>query len=155
MTTPTTDAAGFRAAFPEFADTVQYLDSAVNFNLGIGRSVTGYDAWGDDMYAVGVYLATAHYLSLSAQAQRAAAAGGAPGVARGMIASESADKASVSFDTASASEVNAGNWNLTTYGQRWYHFAMIYGAGAIQLGTGDADGSNVSAFAGSPYAPYF
>lgn len=155
MPIPTTNAAGFRAAFPEFQDTVAYPDGSVDFNLVIGRSVTGYEAWGDDMYPVGVYLATAHNLSLSASAGAEAAAGGAPGTARGIVSSESADKASVAFDTTTASEEGAGNWNLTTYGQRWYHFAMIFGAGAIQVGTGDGGGTNVSAYGYGYYGPHF
>jgi hypothetical protein len=38
-----------------------------------------------------------------------------------------------SFDTAAGQTEGAGDWNLTTYGQRFARLSAMFGAGGLQL----------------------
>lgn len=128
----TVTVSSFRIDFPAFTDTAAYPDASVAFWLGLASKSLSPDRWGE-LLDYGTELFVAHNLALDAQANKAAAAGGVPGVASGLTSSKTVDKVSVSYDTASAAIEGAGNWNLTTYGQRYVQLARLVGAGGVQL----------------------
>ncbi|WP_332116069.1 DUF4054 domain-containing protein [Azorhizobium caulinodans] len=128
----TVTVSSFRTDFPAFANTTTYPDAAVTFWLNLSANLLSVDKWGN-LFDYGTELFIAHNLVLEAQANKASAAGGVPGVASGLTSSEAVDKVSVSYDTASAAVEGAGNWNLTTYGQRYIQLARLVGAGGLQL----------------------
>jgi hypothetical protein len=125
----------FREDFPEFASIVTYPTTMVQFWLDVASQMVRQQVWGQQ-YKLGVELYTAHNLVLEAQAARAVAVGGVPGVSSGPINNKSVDKVSTGYDTTVASEEKAGAWNLTVYGTRFYRLMLMFGAGGIQLGAG-------------------
>lgn len=135
-----TTTSAFRRAFPEFADSLLYPEPVIDLWLAFAGQMLDVSRWGGSItgavYIMGVNLFTAHNLVLSRQAQASADNGAPPGVSQGPINSKSVDKVSVGYDTASASEEDAGHWNLTTYGVRFIHLARMLGAGPIQVGQG-------------------
>ena len=128
------DKAAFRAAFPEFADTARYPDAMLDFWSGIGERLIfpQQHRWGT-LYDYGIQLFVAHNITLAAQNVAASASGGVPGNISGPTASKSVGSVSVSYDTASSIEPNAGHWNLSTYGKMLIHLARMIGAGGIQI----------------------
>lgn len=125
------DIATFRANFPEFADTTRYPDATVSFWASIGERLISTDRWGS-MYPEAVQLFTAHNITLAYSNARYGAAG-VPVQAHGQVSQKALGQASISYDTTSAIEVNAGHWNLTTYGRQYIRLARMFGAGAVQL----------------------
>lgn len=124
-----------RSDFPEFAGTASYPDTVVNFWFSVAARMLIASRWGN-MLSVGIELYVAHNLVLEAQAAMTTAVGGIPGVSKGPVSGESIDKGSVSYDSVTASEGGAGNWNLTTYGSRFIRMAKMFGAGGLQAGIG-------------------
>lgn len=124
--------ASFIQTFPEFTDTSVY--PTATFDVWNLFAVNLVDAikWGP-VTDMGVSFVIAHNMVLSARAAASAAAGGVPGLASGIISSKSIDKVSVGLDVITASEKDAGLWNLTDYGQRYWQMAMMFGAGGAQL----------------------
>lgn len=126
------DATAFRTMFPEFGDKPTYPDGSISFYLGLAVGFVNADAWGDNTdYGIGLF--TAHHLSISARDQLAAEAGGVGGQVNGILSAKTVDKVSSSYDTASVSLVDAGFWNMTSYGIKFLMFARLLGAGGIQL----------------------
>jgi hypothetical protein len=82
----------------------------------------------------------AHQIVLEKQAADAARTGGDPGTKIGIISSKSVNGVSVSFDTSSvlggSMQANAGYYNQTIYGQRFYRLMKMRGSGPIQIGVG-------------------
>ena len=96
-----------------------------------------YTFGANTMFDVMVELFVAHNLALEEQAVNSANVGGVPGVGvGGIVSSKSVGGVSISYDTTSGIEENAGHWNLTTYGKRFMRFVRIFGAGPAQLGVG-------------------
>lgn len=128
------DKAAFRAAFPEFADTARYPDAMLDFWSGIGERLMfpQQHRW-DTVYDYGLQLFVAHNITLAAQNVAASGSGSVPGNISGPTSSKSVGSVSVSYDTASSIEPNAGHWNLTTYGKMLIHLARMIGAGGIQV----------------------
>lgn len=124
--------ATFHIAFPEFQDGSRYPDSTIAFWLNIATGLVDPERWGDT-YELGLYLVTAHNLVLAARSADLAARGGYPGAA-GLLSSKSVGGVSVSYDTGSIAQENAGQWNLTTYGNRYIGFARLFGMGGVQIG---------------------
>lgn len=123
----------FRANFPEFASTAAYPDSQIIYWLGIGTLLLRPDRWAD-VLDHGLELFTAHHIALSAQAVKAAAAGGTPGANTGVTTSKAVDKVSVSYDAASTTlDMGAGHWNATVYGVQFLMLARMAGSGGWQL----------------------
>ena len=127
----------FRLSFPAFQNTVLYPAPFVEFWLGQALKLHNADRWGDCL-DFGVMLWTAHNIILEAQAGRQAQAGRATSGSTGVLASKSVDNVSASYDNSVAKEEGAGNWNLTTYGQRWYRLSQMAGAGPLQSGVPSA-----------------
>lgn len=124
------DLAGFRANFPEFADTTKYPDTLLTFWSAFGEMRCTAAVWGD-MRDNAVQLYTAHAVTIAKQQQS-----GLPGSQAMPISSKAVDKLSVSYDTALAKIEGAGNYNLTTYGRDFYQLVRLAGMGGVQLGAG-------------------
>lgn len=124
----------FRETFgAAFSDRARYPDAAVSMYLQLAGNTLSSDTWGD-WWAPGAAWFAAHFLTLDQQDEATAAKGQAPGMRPGMIASKSVGPASVSYDTSSGVEADAGHWNLTTYGRRFIRTARLVGMGGAQVG---------------------
>lgn len=126
----TVDAARFRDDFPAFASVVTYPDASVNFWLTLGYALLRPERWADILYQ-GVELFVAHNLTL----EKLAAGGNAAGA---LVNSKQVDKLSVGYDTSAGLIPDAGNFNLTTYGTRFWFLMNMAGMGGTQLGAGVA-----------------
>jgi hypothetical protein len=84
----------------------------------------------------------AHQVVLEKQALAAAATGGDPGTKIGIISNKSVNGASMGFDVGAIAggkmQENAGYYNSTIYGMRFYRLMKVRGAGPIQVGIGVA-----------------
>lgn len=123
----------FRTDFPQFADTTKYPDAQIQFRLNLADVMMNESLYGPAMYPYIVELYVAHYMTLFAQDQRSAAAGGSGGNASGVQSSKSVDKVSVSYDNSMTLNPDAGFWNNTRYGAEFYQIATMFGAGGRQL----------------------
>jgi hypothetical protein len=128
----TFDITVFRTNFPEFADDTVYTDSTITFWAGLAEKLVRLSVWGE-CWTEGVSLYVAHEITLAANAEKAANAGGVPGVMGGIAQNKAVGNASVGYDTQSTAEKDAGWWNLTNYGKQFIRLARIFGAGVIQL----------------------
>lgn len=126
------DNAQFRLNFPEFTDVVRYPESQIDFWLSIGEICLIEDRWGT-LYTQGMQLFVAHNITLAAQNAKTGAVGGVPGATSGPVSSKSVGSVSVSYDTQSIAEANAGEWNATSYGRQLIRLARMVGVGAHQI----------------------
>lgn len=123
---------------PAFNDSSRYTDAAITFYLALAYAMMNVDRWGasgspNSLLDFGATFMTAHYLSLDA----AVSAGGSPGVPGsgvGVLSGGTVDKVSFTRDVASTAVADAGHWNSSTYGQRYYQMMLLVGAGPIQVG---------------------
>lgn len=122
----------FRAAFPEFVDSEKYTSDQIQFWADIAVIQLQQCIW-KRLWLKGVYLYTAHEITLAAQNEKISKVGGVPGTSGGIANSKTVGGASISYDTASTTEKDAGWWNLTNYGKQFIHLARMFGAGAVQL----------------------
>ena len=123
----------FRHDFAEFSDPSAYTPISVKYWLAVSQRLNNPCIW-KDLLPLGIELLTAHFVTLEAQALKAGLTGGNPGIAgMGPMGSKSVSQVSISYAVQMAQEEGAGSYNSTTYGQRWWHFTQIFGAGAIQL----------------------
>lgn len=122
----------FRTHYPEFASTLAYPPSAVTYWLGQAKLMLNCSRWRTN-YDNGLELFTAHNLVIEAQALAEAKAGAAVGVQTGPVSAKSVGPVSVSYDTASGIDKDAGHWNLTVYGTRFIHLARMMGSGGLQV----------------------
>lgn len=136
----------FRVAYPEFANETNYPSSAINYWIGVAGIMLPTASWGlpsptadnppTTMNDIGVGLFVAHNLVLERQASLAASKGGAPGGGvTGPVTSEGVGGVSRSYDTGAGLNPDAGPWNLTVYGTRFYRMMMMAGRGPVQIGT--------------------
>lgn len=129
----TLTAAQFRVDFSEFADTAKYPDSLVTLWLTVALAqVANADRWGA-LLPTGQELVTAHYLVIATRDRQVAASGGIPGAPLALVTAESAADLSTAYNVDALLLENAGLWNQTSYGQRYFTFARMVGAGGIQL----------------------
>ncbi len=125
----------FRQSFKEFANAETYPPDDVALWLDIAYKMLNASRWGN-ILDLGAQLFAAHNLALEARAKKEAENGAPPGGNVGPITSKSVDKVSVSYDTASGIEPDAGHWNLTIFGTRFIKMARMMGAGPVQVGAG-------------------
>lgn len=123
----------FRRDFIEFSDSTDYANSTISYYLTLAGKLMDTNRWGD-LYDDGVNLFIAHNIALERRAIQTAANDGIPGQSGGITSSKSVDKVSISYDTASAAELDAGHWNLTIYGTRYIRLARMIGMGPVQIG---------------------
>lgn len=122
----------FREQFPEFADTSAYPKPQIEMWAGLAERQVRPSIWKDSTL-MGVSLYVAHEITLARQNAIAGKIGGMPGTSGGIANQKTVGNVSVSYDSQSTSEKNAGYWNLTNYGKQFYRLVKIFGAGAIQL----------------------
>lgn len=125
------DITAFRTMFPEFTEEA-YPTPLVTAWSGVAEKLVSECRWGSS-YTFGVQLFTAHQLVIAKSNEQASAVGGLLGQNAGPANSKTVGAASVSYDTATVSEANAGFWNQTTYGKQYIRLARMFGAGAVQL----------------------
>lgn len=123
----------FRTAFPQFADTTRFPDAQVTFRLNLADNLISEKVTGTEMFPYFAELFVAHYMVLWAADSRSVAAGGAGGSTNGVQASKSVDKVSVSYDTGSTLNPDAGFWNNSRYGAEFWQLIIMFGAGGRQL----------------------
>jgi len=146
----------------QFGNQLDYPDPAINYWLGIAKLLLNQQRWGPSSakadspptttYDFGTELFVAHNLVLEKQAADAAAAGGPPGVNKGVVSGQTVGPTSRSYDTAAGIVADAAHWNLTTYGVRFIMLARMIGSGGMQVGIGCAPPFTIGAWPG-PY-PY-
>lgn len=129
-------AATFRKNFPEFASVAAYPAGPVDFWLGVADAMLSRRFGSMRDYAMQLF--AAHNLALEKAAQKTASKGGVPGANTGAVSQKSVGPGSISYDSQSAIEENAGNFNLTTFGTRFYQMLEIFNAGPVQVGVGCA-----------------
>lgn len=125
-------AASFRANYPEFADQTAYPDSGVAYWIRVAGLLLNACRW-QDMLDVATELFVAHNLVLERQAQKSAAGGAVPGASSGAIASKTVGPVTQAYDTSAGINPDAGHWNLTTFGTRFYGLMQMFGAGPIHV----------------------
>jgi hypothetical protein len=131
--------ASLRAIMPEFSDLVAYPDAAINFWLADAYTILNPQRWAASLDK-GAMLYTAHMIVMGKRRADAANRGGTPGQVKGPISSQGVGPASVSYDTGSVIEKDAGFYNSTDYGTQFYNLMMLAGmggayvSGAIQQG---------------------
>lgn len=137
-------AAQFRTIIPAFKDSSIYSDDMLNLDLTLAASMLDPSRW-YDWRPLGMALMVAHFMSLDERENRVAARGGVPGQGGvGILSSKSIGSVSASFDVSSGSELNAGHWNMTTYGRRYIHMARLVGAGGVQITGSLLRGNNIA-----------
>lgn len=121
----------FRTFFPEFCDATKYPGNLIVTYLQIGVQFVSISRW-QQSWKLGACLFAAHELTMGTNATKAAATG-VPGQATGIVSAKSVGPVSKSYDTSSAMFSDAGYFNLTTYGQRYWYFMRLFGTGGVQL----------------------
>lgn len=154
--TPVVDVATFRADYREFDDIVAYSDSAVLYYLTWATILLNPYRWLSAL-PLGVELYAAHFLTEEYQAYLNSQVGQAAGAVSGPVSAKSVDKVSLSYDVSAVVDGDAGDWNSTMYGRRFWRMVMIAGMGPIQVGIGCTpawvfNGTN-SAWQGPPCWP--
>ena len=109
----------FREAFVEFDD---YPESRVRYFLE--RAV---DAIPDGRFGketdFGRFLHAAHHLTVLGSGETGSAGGGVP---KNGVASKTVGSVSISYDTGSGLETDAGYWNATGYGRLFWGLLKRY-----------------------------
>jgi hypothetical protein len=123
----------FRGDLKAFKDEALFPDDVINFWLTVATQMVDPNRWMDMTY-LGIEMFTAHHVVLDVRNTMDVSVGSLPGLTRGAISAESVGPVSISYDTATTTEEDAGNWNLTVYGLRYIHFARQYGAGPVYFG---------------------
>lgn len=103
----------YRIVFPEFSDYAKYPVARVTYFAGLADKSLNRDTLGD-LYDHCRYLFVSHHLAPSASNVASASM---PGDDANPVASKSVGDVSVSYDTASTTEAEAGLWNRTSYGR--------------------------------------
>lgn len=132
MVAPVVTPQQFRVSFPAFGSEVAYPDVIVAEWLAVAELMLRPARWGT-MLPTGLKLFAAHNLALNRQEVKSAATGAVPGISTGVITNKAVGPVSAGFDAQAASELDAGFWNLTTYGTRFIHWARMMGAGPLQI----------------------
>ena len=122
----------FRLDFPEFANATVYPNSVLLFWSTVAASLIDANRWGP-LFTQGMELFVAHNVALQQAGIVAAANGGIPGGANGVISSKKVGDVSVNYDNADVMLPNAGHWNQTTYGRQYLQMARLLGGGCYQL----------------------
>lgn len=162
-------AATFRADFTEFASASSYPTSAINYYLALAGLLLNQNRWGvpaptatsppTALIDFATELFVAHHIVLEYQAQLAARNGAPPGTAAGgPVSGKSVGPISVNYDTGSATYENAGFYNLTFYGTRFWNLVEMAGAGPVQFGVNPYGGgpfNGATAWLGPPVWPTF
>lgn len=120
----------FVAAFPEFANTAKYPQASFTFWQAVAALRMNACRWGE-LLDFGAQLFIAHNMRESAQ--NAASGGALAGAIQGPVTAKTIDKLSKSQDPAAVTIADAGDWNATNYGVRYYQMAQTIGSGGRQF----------------------
>jgi len=107
----------------------------IQMRINLADVLLSESRFGEAIFPCVVGLYVAHYLYLYAADMRGVAVGTSGGSNSGVQTSKSVDKVSVSYDASATLDPNAGFWNNSRYGSEFWEYLMIFGTGAIQLGT--------------------
>ncbi len=130
--------------------TANVVDTGVGSGdqIGISGGASSSQRWGagsvfptsppTTIVDIATELFVAHNLVLEKQSADATKRGAVPGLSKGPIASYGVGGVNVSYATANALELDAGHWNLTTWGTRFIKLARFYGSGPVQISVGVA-----------------
>ena len=129
----TTTPSILRGNFPAFQSQTIYPDPVVAFWITYATMFLDAGRWGAAL-DFGLQLFVCHNLSLEFNANSAAKKGQNPGFVVGPVTAGSVDKVSYSRDPSAAFAPDAGHWNLTIYGLRYWKLAQMMGAGPVQVG---------------------
>lgn len=135
----------FRQSFGAvFLDAGVYPDQSITFWIGVATLMLPQRRWGipsptadvppTKMIDLGTLFYVAHQLVLEKQSADAAKRGGTPGVQKGAISGDSVGQVSRNYNSAAGLELEAGHWNLTTYGTRFVQLANIVGLAPVTVG---------------------
>lgn len=138
MSAPATFVTNLRESFPEFASETKYTAGMINFWYDLADTMLNVIRWGN-LRTAGLTLYVAHQITIAAQNAASGILGAAPGMGLGVTSSESAGPISHSMDTQISSELDAGNFNLTTYGKEYIRLARLVGIGGFQVETDPDD----------------
>lgn len=122
--------ARFRQDFPVFTSGSYYPEAAIARYITWSQDIDP-NRWKNDL-TLGQELFVAHMLTLDRQAQLQGK-GGRPNLAVGPTASRSVNGVSVSYDVSAVSSTDAGFWNSTPYGQRYWWYMQLAGMGPLQV----------------------
>lgn len=124
----------FRQDFPEFSHSSpeKYEDSVIQFWYETGDSLLNEKRWGK-LRERGLQLYVAHNLVVQTMHIKASEEGESLVGLSGVISSQSAGSVSVGIDYNLTSEQEAGNFNLTIYGNLFWQLAQIVGTGGYQV----------------------
>lgn len=125
----------FRELFPQFTSATTYPDARISARLALADALLSEGRFGTDIFPYVAGLFVAHYLYLDVLDSRSVTVGGAGGANSGVQTAKSVDKVSVTYDASVTLNPDAGFWNNSRYGSEFWEYLMIFGAGAIQLGT--------------------
>lgn len=131
MTVVPVTVAQFTTDFPEFSNATTYLATTIQFWITVAASQVNPQRW-QGLTGQGQELLTAHYVSLAAKDQAAAARGVVPGQV-GVLSSKAAGPVSGSYDTTLGALEDGGELNTTTYGRRYLRLLRMMGAGGMQV----------------------
>ena len=125
---------GFRTAIPVLTKDL-VPDGQVEFYLRFAAKSLNKARW-DDLYEEGAYFFAAHYLTLDLEAAKAKDGTGGISAGAGAVVSVSKSVGGVSKSesragAAGASYAEAGDYNSTIYGQRYWRLVQIVGAGGM------------------------
>lgn len=130
------DIAAFRAAFPQFTDTL-VPDARVRFHLTVAGKLLPAARWGD-LLTEGTGLYVAHMLTLELAARKSADGTGGAEAAAGPVTAETKTVGSMSRSVTRAGAAaqgtalaNAGQYNATIYGQQFWQLVQAVGAGGM------------------------
>ena len=121
----------FREHFPEFTSATIYPDALIGFWSAFAELSVSSDNAGD-LYVPLVELATAHHITTAANDAVSASSGASPGSGGGgVIGSKTIGSITVSYDHSKAMNANADDWNMTSYGRRYWRLMRMLGAGPV------------------------
>lgn len=126
------DVAQFRLDFPEFADDDVYTDGMCEFWSGLGEQMNSLDVFGS-VYNKLIELFTAHNISIQAKNIAVTDVGGVPTGDGGALSTKTVGSITMEYDTASSSVLDAGDFNLTSYGRQYVMIRNMFSCGVMQV----------------------
>jgi hypothetical protein len=121
----------FRQLYPAFSDPKIYTDEQIAFWINqatVNPPIDPY-RWGQ-FYNLGIMLWIAHNLMYQAYAAKLAKTGT---MGTGIASSKSVNGVSLSYDLGFGSEMDAGWYGTTPYGNEFLYYARLAGMGPIQF----------------------
>lgn len=126
----------FREVFPQFSAEI-VPDARIAFHLRVGGKLLPPARWGE-LLDEGLALYVAHQLTLELEAAKEKDGTGAIGAAAGPVTSETRTVGGVSHSLARAGAAaqgnalsNAGQYNLTIFGQQFWALVQAVGCGGM------------------------